>query len=71
MAFCRARGHRRVYLWTFEALDAARHLYEKAGFRLAHQQRGRQWGTEVNEQRFELRGGGSGETGPDATPVDS
>jgi GNAT superfamily N-acetyltransferase len=53
MDFCRACGHRRVYLWTFEGLDAARHLYEKHGFRLAQQAPGRQWGVEVNEQRFE------------------
>ena len=26
----------------------------KAGFRLEHEARGMQWGTEVNEQRFEL-----------------
>jgi hypothetical protein len=44
-----------VYLWTFEGLDAARHLYEKSGFRLALQKRGAQWGAEVNEQRFEWR----------------
>lgn len=55
MAFCKSQGYGKVYLWTFEGLGAARHLYEKFGFRLAHQQRGRQWGTEVNEQRFELR----------------
>ena len=53
--FCRMRHYRRAYLWTFEGLDAARHLYEKHGFRLALQQRGAQWGSEVNEQRFELR----------------
>lgn len=52
--FCKSRRYENVYLWTFEGLSAARHLYEKFGFRLAHQQRGRQWGTEVNEQRFEL-----------------
>ena len=40
---------------TFEGLHAARHLYEKAGFRLVEQNRGTQWGTEVSEQRFELR----------------
>jgi GNAT superfamily N-acetyltransferase len=34
MAFCDARGFRRVYLTTFAGLDAARHLYEKYGFRL-------------------------------------
>jgi len=53
MDFCAARHYDRVYLWTFEGLGAARHLYEKFGFRLAHQQRGTQWGSEVNEQRFE------------------
>ena len=29
-------------------------LLEKFGFRLVHQQRGAQWGLEVDEQRFEL-----------------
>jgi GNAT superfamily N-acetyltransferase len=55
MEFCQSRHYDRVYLWTFEGLGAARHLYEKFGFRLILQQRGTQWGTEVNEQRFELR----------------
>jgi GNAT superfamily N-acetyltransferase len=54
MEFCRVRHYKRVYLWTFEGLGAARHLYEKFGFRLVHQQRGTQWGTEVNEQKFEF-----------------
>lgn len=53
MGFCRARRYDRVYLWTFAGLDAARHLYEKKGFRLTEERRGRQWGTEVQEQRFE------------------
>ena len=52
--FCRANGYPRVYLWTFEGLGAARHLYEKAGFALVQQRRGTQWGAEVTEQRFEL-----------------
>jgi GNAT superfamily N-acetyltransferase len=52
--FCRNSGHKRVYLWTFEGLYPARHLYEKMGFRLVEQRRGSQWGVEVNEQRFEL-----------------
>lgn len=54
LAFCRARHYQRVYLWTFEGLVAARHLYEGRGFRLAEQRRGTQWGTAVNEQRFVL-----------------
>lgn len=56
MEFCKARHYEQVYLWTFEGLGAARHLYEKFGFRLVFQQRGTQWGTEVTEQRFELGG---------------
>jgi GNAT superfamily N-acetyltransferase len=52
--FCRSKGYKRVYLWTFEGLNAAKHLYEKNGFELVEQHKGIQWGTEVNEQRFEL-----------------
>jgi len=51
--FCRTRKYKKIYLWTFEGLSAARHLYEKHGFRLTRQQRGGQWGAEVNEQYFE------------------
>jgi GNAT superfamily N-acetyltransferase len=54
MDYCRSRGYSRVYLWTFEGLNPARHLYEKNGFRLVEQHKGTQWGREVNEQRFEL-----------------
>ncbi len=52
--FCRSKKYPCVFLWTFEGLHAARHLYEQAGFLLAEQHRGAQWGTEVEEQRFEL-----------------
>jgi GNAT superfamily N-acetyltransferase len=52
--FCRNKGYKRVYLWTFEGLNVAKHLYEKNGFKLVEQHKGVQWGTEVNEQRFEL-----------------
>ena len=55
MRFCRNRCYKRIYLWTFEGLDPAKHLYEKTGFTLREQRRGTMWGTEVNEQRFELR----------------
>ncbi len=55
MAHCRVLGFTRVYLWTFEGLDAARHLYEQVGFRLTQAARGSQWGREVTEQRFEAR----------------
>ncbi|MFH1102443.1 MAG: GNAT family N-acetyltransferase [Pseudomonadota bacterium] len=53
--FCKSKGYKKIYLWTFEGLNAARHLYEDVGFKLIKQQSGIQWGTEVNEQYFELR----------------
>jgi GNAT superfamily N-acetyltransferase len=53
ISFCRGKGYNKIYLWTFEGLDAARHLYEKVGFRLVEEHKGTQWGTEVKEQRFE------------------
>jgi len=53
--FCNTQGYKKTYLWTFEGLDAARHLYENAGFKLIRQKSGVQWGTTVNEQYFELR----------------
>lgn len=60
MRFCREKGYGRVYLWTFAGLEAARHLYERAGFRLVESRRGAQWGTEVEEQRYEAVLGGNG-----------
>jgi uncharacterized protein YhfF/RimJ/RimL family protein N-acetyltransferase len=53
MAFCRRAGYRHVYLNTFKGLDAARALYERAGFRLVAEQSGETWGHAVVEQRFE------------------
>jgi GNAT superfamily N-acetyltransferase len=54
IGFCRERRFPLVDLWTFAGLHAARHLYEKHGFRLVEERVGDQWGAEVNEQRFEL-----------------
>ena len=52
LAFCDQQGRAAVHLWTFQGLDAARRLYESAGFVLAQEQPGSQWGKEVVEQRF-------------------
>lgn len=54
VSFCRKRCYRQIYLWTFQGLHSARHLYEKFGFKLAEQRSGQQWGKEVLEQRFVL-----------------
>lgn len=55
LGFARRTGRAGVYLWTFAGLDAARRLYDDAGFRLVHEAAGDTWGTRVTEQRFELR----------------
>jgi GNAT superfamily N-acetyltransferase len=52
LRFCREMNYARVYLWTFEGLEAAQHLYEKFGFELVEQHEGEQWGTKVIEQKY-------------------
>lgn len=54
IGFCRERGYRRVYLHTFAGLDAARRLYEQAGFTLTEEQEAATWGRPMREQRFDL-----------------
>ncbi len=51
--FAQSRDYKTIYLWTFSGLEAARHLYESCGFQLTQESPGSQWGTLVNEQRFE------------------
>jgi hypothetical protein len=64
MEFCQSKKYNGVYLWTCEGLGAAKHLYEKFGFRLALQQCGTRWGAEVDEQRFERRASFPTKAGP-------
>ena len=52
LKFCDARGFSETRLWTFQGLDAARHLYERTGFALADEHDGDQWGTKLTEQVF-------------------
>lgn len=42
----------RAWLTTFRGLDAARHLYEAFGFKLAKEAEGEAWGSKVFEQEF-------------------
>lgn len=51
-AFVDCQGFSETKLWTFEGLEAARHLYEIFGFHLVEERVGSQWGTVVNEQEF-------------------
>jgi len=54
LGFCREKAYKKVFLWTFQGLDTARHLYEKHGFKLTEEHKGSQWGTPVIEQKFIL-----------------
>ncbi len=53
MAFCNVNGLSRVWLTTFVGLDAARALYENAGFVLVKEHGNDQWQGGVKEQVFE------------------
>jgi GNAT superfamily N-acetyltransferase len=52
--FCREKEYRRVILWTFSTLYAARHLYESFGFKLTETSENGEWGTPVTEEKWEL-----------------
>jgi len=42
MDFCEQNKYSSVYLWTFQGLGSARHLYEKFGFTLTQEKTGKQ-----------------------------
>jgi GNAT superfamily N-acetyltransferase len=55
IAFARATGYRKIMLWTNGGLDAARHLYENAGFELTREERHHSFGKDLVGQTFELK----------------
>lgn len=58
LAFADRQAFAETHLWTFSGLSAARHLYETHGFICVEERSGRQWGSEVLEQRFARPRGG-------------
>ncbi|MDY0883398.1 helix-turn-helix domain-containing GNAT family N-acetyltransferase [Dongia soli] len=52
--FARQCRYRKVSLWTNDILDAARHLYEEAGFHLVNQERHHSFGHDLVGQNWEL-----------------
>lgn len=54
MNFCESRSYRRVFLWTFSDLSAARSIYAKFGFRLVEEVRHVIWGNELTEEMWDI-----------------
>ena len=52
--FARRAGYKKITLWTHSVLAAARHIYEKAGFKLTRTERHKSWGRPVVSEHWDL-----------------
>jgi DNA-binding MarR family transcriptional regulator/N-acetylglutamate synthase-like GNAT family acetyltransferase len=55
LAFARQCGYQRVTLWTNKGLDAARHIYQREGFRLVKEEAHHSFGHDLTGQHWELK----------------
>ncbi len=53
--FARQVGYRKIMLWTNSVLDAARHLYQQAAYRLVDEERHHSFGHDLVGQTWELK----------------
>ncbi|MGF1619934.1 MAG: GNAT family N-acetyltransferase [Rhodomicrobiaceae bacterium] len=54
IGFARAKGYERIDLWTNSVLEAARHIYEKAGFHLVREEQHYSFGKDLVGQNWSL-----------------
>ena len=52
--FAKRVGYKKITLWTHQELTAARHIYEKAGFKLMRTEKHRNWGRPVVSEHWDL-----------------
>ncbi len=54
ICFARDAGYRKITLWTHSVLTTARHIYQKAGFKLMRSEEHRSWGQPVVSEHWDL-----------------
>jgi DNA-binding MarR family transcriptional regulator/GNAT superfamily N-acetyltransferase len=52
--FAREAGYKKMTLWTHSVLKAARHIYQKAGFKLIRSEKHKSWGQPVVSEYWDL-----------------
>lgn len=55
LQFCKKCGFKKMFLWTFSGLDAARFLYVSAGFEKTEEVTHEIWGKTLTEERYDLK----------------
>ncbi|MCH4168694.1 MAG: helix-turn-helix domain-containing GNAT family N-acetyltransferase [Streptococcaceae bacterium] len=55
LEFCQEKDYNQVFLWTVSAQETARFLYQKAGFKITETHATSDWGTQVIEERWDLK----------------
>ena len=52
--FARQAGYQKMTLWTQSILHAARHIYEKSGFQVVHEEKHHSFGKDLSAETWEL-----------------
>jgi DNA-binding MarR family transcriptional regulator/N-acetylglutamate synthase-like GNAT family acetyltransferase len=53
--FAKQAGYRKITLWTNSVLHAARHIYQKSGYKLVSKERHHSWGHDLVSETWELK----------------